>query len=72
MVEEEVGRAKRDHVGSRGFVVVHGDVGRAQELHVHKVTAHGLSKLLNVVGGHHDGSKAVVTFIGVAEASGEA
>ena len=72
MVEEEVGRAKRDHVGSRGFVVVHGDVGRAQELHVHKVAAHGLSELLHVVGGNHDGSKAVITLIRVAEASGKA
>ena len=72
MVEEEVRRAERHHVSGGGLVVVHGDVGRAQELHVHKVTTHGFSELLNVVGRNHDGSKAVIALIRVAEASGEA
>ena len=72
VVEEEVSRAERNDIGSRGFVVVHRDVRRAEKLHVHKVTAHGLSELLHVVGGDHDGSKAVLGFVTGAEAAGEA
>ena len=71
MVEEEVRRTERDHVGRGGLVVVDGDVGRAEELHIHKVAAHGFSKLLHVVGGDHNGAKTVV-FLSVAEAAGEA
>ena len=51
---------------------MHRDVGRAEELHVHKVTAHGLSELLHVVGGDHDGSKTVLSVVTGAEAAGEA
>ena len=72
MVEEEVCTAERHHIGRGGLVVVHGDVGRAEELHVHKVTANRFSELLDVVGGDHDGSKTVLSVITGAEAAGEA
>ena len=72
MVEEEVGRAERHNVGRSGLVVVDWDVGRTEELHVHKVAAHGFSKLLNVVRRDHDGSKAVVGVVRGPKAAGEA
>ena len=70
VVEEEVRRTERHHVSGSGFVVVHGDVGRAKQLHLHKVTAHGFSELLDVVRGDHDGAKTVVV-VSVAEAAGQ-
>ena len=72
MVKEEIGRTKGDDVGRRGLVIVDRNVGRTQELDVHKVAAHGFSKLLNVVGRDHDGSKAVVGVVAGAKAACEA
>ena len=63
VVKEQVCSPERNDVSWRRFVVVHRNVGGAEELHVDEVAAHRFSELLNVVRGHHDGKIVIVVLV---------